>query len=76
MIDQSMVQWSIPGPELALNRSSHHPCGDFTRVHGERERSLGCHICFTAFDNGSLLKDDTHRNFPLTHGWDSSCDDI
>lgn len=36
MIDQSMVQWSIPGPEPALNRTSRHPCGDFTRVRGER----------------------------------------
>lgn len=44
MIDQSMVQWSIPGPELALNRSSHHPCGDFTRVRGERTLSRLSHL--------------------------------
>lgn len=37
MIDQSTVQWSIPGPGLALNRSSHHPCGDFTRVRGRED---------------------------------------
>lgn len=48
MIDQSMVQWSIPGPELALNRSSHHPCGDFTRVQEERTISWLSHLfyCF------------------------------
>lgn len=36
MIDQTMVQWSIPGLELALNHTSRHPCGDFTRVRRER----------------------------------------
>lgn len=40
MIDQSVVQWSIPGPGLALNRSSRRPCGDFTRVRG-RKYALG-----------------------------------
>ncbi|TKS67447.1 Speckle-type POZ protein-like A HIB -like protein 2 [Collichthys lucidus] len=33
MIDQSMVQWSIPGPELALNRSSHYPCVRLASAH-------------------------------------------
>ena len=46
MIDQSMVQWSIPGPELALNRSSHHPCGDFMRVQGERTLSRLSHLFY------------------------------
>lgn len=46
MIDQSMVQWSIPGPELALNRSSHYPCGDFMRVQGERTLSRLSHLFY------------------------------
>lgn len=46
MIDQSMVQWSIPGPELALNRSSHQPYGDFTRVWGERTLSRLSHLFY------------------------------
>lgn len=64
MIDQSTAQWSIPGPELALNRSSRHPYGGFMRVLGEKTSSFFCHICFAAFDNGSLLNT-MHMNFPF-----------
>lgn len=44
MIDQSMVQWSIPGPELALNRSSHYSCREFMRVWGQRTLSGLSHL--------------------------------
>lgn len=46
MIDQSMVQWSIPGPELALNRSSHSPCGGLYRVRGERTQFRLSHLFY------------------------------
>lgn len=46
MIDQSMVHWSIPGPKLALDRSSRHPCGDFMRVQGERTLSRLSHLFY------------------------------
>lgn len=46
MIDQSMVQWSIPGPEPALNRSSHHPCGDFMWDQEERTISWLSHLFY------------------------------
>lgn len=50
--------WAGAGLESFITLS---PWGDFIGSE-EKGRSSGCHICFTAIDNGSLLEDDVCRN--------------